>query len=776
MSPAFVLGDVGGVGAGGLSAEPLLFLPVEDEPGDDAAGIGIAVGAQQFPEPLLGYVEAVEHGDEPLEVVEDEPVDLCGEGIEHLVPARTRFRLVHGVKMEIIPNLAWVVQRCGATANGNRMDKKDARLWVPDEGLLHESEMARFMSWLEARHGLRHGGYHALWRWSVTDPSAFWESLAGFFDICFHTPPSTVLRRPPEGMIGTAWFEGATLSYAEHVFRRRTDAWPAIVHRSETTPIRTLSWRELERQVASVAAWLRNQGVGPGDRVASLLPNIPEAVVAFLAANSVGAVWSSCAPEFGRESILDRFGQIAPKVLFAADGHTYNGREFHRTDIWLSIAADLPSVGQLVLVSRILPELRVPGTVSWDSVLEADGGPLLFEAVPFDHPLWVLYSSGTTGHPKAIVHGTGGCLLEHLKALVLHQDVRPGERYAWYTTTGWMMWNYALSSLLAGATLALYDGSPAYPGPDALWRFARQAELSHLGVGAAFLVSCMKAGLRFGDDEFPLLRTLGSTGSPLPAEAFDWVYRSLKRDVWLISLSGGTDICSAFVGGCPLLPVRRGRIQCRMLGCELEAYDEQGQPIRESMGEMVILQPMPSMPLRFWNDVGHERYYASYFTKFPGVWTHGDWVGIDAWDGSLTIQGRSDATLNRDGVRIGTAEIYAAVETMPELADSLVVGVERPDGGYRMPLFVVLRSGAEQGPALEARIRSTIRERCSPRHVPDEVIVVPEIPYTLSGKKMETPVKRILAGAEPDSVASRDTMKNPSAMDAFLRLAEMWNV
>jgi acetoacetyl-CoA synthetase len=337
-----------------------------------------------------------------------------------------------------------------------------------------------------------------------------------------------------------------------------------------------------------------------------------------------------------------------------------------------------------------------------------------------------------------------------------------------------MMWNYALSSLLAGATLVLYDGATAHPGPEALWDVAREAGVAHFGVGAAFLVAGMKAGLPFAADSFPQLRTLGSTGSPLPAEAYDWVYGQVKPDVWLVSISGGTDICSAFVGGCPLLPLRRGRIQCRMLGCDLEAYDEAGRPLRDSLGEMVIRQPMPSMPVRFWNDPGDARYRASYFTRYPGVWTHGDWVEIASTDGSLSIQGRSDATLNRDGVRIGTAEIYGAVESLPEVADSLVVGVERPDGGYRMPLFVVLREGASPGPALDARIRAVLRERCSPRHVPDEVVAVPDIPYTLSGKKMETPVKRILSGADPDRVASRDTMKNPAALDAFIRIAAAW--
>jgi len=675
--------------------------------------------------------------------------------------------------MEIIPNLAGAPPGGRGATTEKRMEGNGEICWTPGAALRQGSGMAQFGRWLAAERGLRLPDYDALWRWSVDRPADFWGALADHLDLRFHARPVGILR-PVEGMIGTGWFEGATLSYAEHVFRRRTDAWPAIVYRSESTSLRQVSWVELERQVASVAAWLRSVGVGPGDRVASLLPNTPEAVVAFLAANSVGAVWSSCAPEFGRESILDRFGQIAPKVLFASDGYTYNGRDFDRTEAWRSLVAELPSVGHLVLAARILPESRVPGTVRWDELLAVDGGPLHFAPVPFDHPLWVLYSSGTTGHPKAIVHGTGGILLEHLKALVLHQDVRPGERYLWYSTTGWMMWNYALSSLLAGATLVLYDGAPAHPAPGALWDVAREAGVAHFGVGAAFLVAGMKAGLHPAADGFPQLRTLGSTGSPLPAAAYDWVYTHVKPDVWLVSISGGTDICSAFVGGCPLLPVRRGRIQCRMLGCDLEAYDEAGLPVRDSLGEMVIRQPMPSMPLGFWNDPGDERYRASYFSRYPGVWTHGDWVEIASADGSLSIQGRSDATLNRDGIRIGTAEIYGVVESLPEVADSLVVGVERPGGGYRMPLFVVLREGSAPGPALDTRIRTALRQRCSPRHLPDEVVVVPEIPYTLSGKKMETPVKRILAGSDPDKVASRDTMKNPAALDAFIRFAAAW--
>jgi acetoacetyl-CoA synthetase len=406
----------------------------------------------------------------------------------------------------------------------------------------------------------------------------------------------------------------------------------------------------------------------------------------------------------------------------------------------------------------------------WNELMAMDTEPLSFEAVPFDHPIWILYSSGTTGKPKAITHSTGGCLIEHLKALVLHQDVRPGDRYFWYSTTGWMMWNYAVGSLLAGATLLLYDGAPAHPDMKALWSFAQEAGIHHFGSGAAFYISCMKAGLTFGPEALPLLRTVGSTGSPLPAEAFRWIYDSVKRDVWLVSISGGTDVCSAFVGGCPLLPVHAGEIQCRLLGCDLESFDETGQPVRDSVGEMVIRQPMPSMPIRFWNDTGDERYRASYFESFPGVWRHGDWIEITD-DGSIVISGRSDATLNRDGVRIGTSEVYGVVESLPEVADSLVVCIERKDGSFHMPLFVVMRESFELDDPLKERIKRELRARCSPRHVPDAIHSVSEVPYTISGKKMETPVKKILMGIEPSKAASLDTMRNPHSLAQYMRFA-----
>ena len=570
-------------------------------------------------------------------------------------------------------------------------------------------------------------------------------------------------------MLGTKWFEASTLSYAEHVFRNRVEDRPAIIFSSEGAVSREIYWSELEAKVAAMALWMRAQGIVPGDRVVSLLPNIPENVIAFLSANSLGAIWSSCSPDFGVEAIRDRVIQVAPKLLIVSDGYRYGGKAFDRSEEWSRLIDQLPSIRTIVNVDLIGSSFRLFDAVSWHDVMQYPAESLSFEHVFFDHPIWILFSSGTTGRPKAIAHPTGGILLEHLKALVFHQDVRPGERYFWYSTTGWMMWNYALSSLLAGATLVLYDGSAGYPGMDRLWHLAQVHQIQHVGGGAAFYIACMKAGISFDANAFPHLRTIGSTGSPLPPEAFEWIYEAVKRDVWLISLSGGTDVCSAFVGGCPLRPVVAGEIQCRMLGCDLQAFDAAGRTIKGVAGEMVIRQPMPSMPVYFWDDQGNTRYRASYFSGFPDVWTHGDWVELTDRD-TLKITGRSDATLNRDGVRIGTAELYRTLESMPEVSDSLVVCIDRPDGSQHMPLFVVLTQGVALDEDLKQRIRREIRTRCSPRHVPDEIISVPSIPYTLSGKKTEMPVKRILMGSVPDEVISRDTLRDPSALDAFIRM------
>ncbi|WP_247236026.1 acetoacetate--CoA ligase [Telluribacter sp. SYSU D00476] len=644
-------------------------------------------------------------------------------------------------------------------------------LWKPRGSFIEQSNLKKYMDWLFVKKGLYFRDYHDLWEWSVTDIEDFWESIWQYFQIKSHDIYLDVLRRSDSNdMIGTRWFSRATLNYAEHVFRNKTKDRPALLFQSERQSLTEVSWATLEQQVAAVATWLRKRGVKPGDRVASVLPNIPESVVAFLAANAVGAVWSSCSPDFGHASVVDRFRQIEPKVLIAADGYTYNGKSFDKTSALRDLLNALPSVEEAVLVNYLDKNAEMEGVTNWDDVLDTPSAALEFEAVPFDHPIWVLYSSGTTGKPKAITHSVGGSLLEHFKALALHQNVKAGDRYFWYSTTGWMMWNYSVASLLMGATLVVYDGAVAYPTMQVLWTLADRARINHFGGGAAYFIACMKADVQVPTERLRHLQTIGSTGSPLIPEAYEWIYQKVRKDVWLISLSGGTDVCSAFVGGSPLLPVYAGEIQCRMLGCRLEAYDDDGRSVRNQLGEMVITQPMPSMPIYFWNDRDNERYRSSYFEMYPGVWRHGDWIKITSRN-SVIIYGRSDATLNRGGVRIGTAEVYSAVESLPEVKDSLVIYLEREDGSGYMPLFVVLAPDVLLTDELKARINQELRTQFSPRHVPDAILEISEIPYTISGKKLEAPVKKILMGHDPARVVSRDTMRNPEALDLFVEMA-----
>lgn len=653
-------------------------------------------------------------------------------------------------------------------------------LYTPSRRTTDQSLMKQYMNWLFVKKGLYFRDYDDLWDWSVTDLEDFWESIWQFFDVQSHTAYHQIIFRPSgDDMIGTEWFSGATLNYAEHIFRHKNAPRPALLFASERSGVReadtrqhgltAMSWEVLEGQVAGAAAWLRGQGVVTGDRVVAVLPNCPEAVVAFLATNAIGAVWSSCSPDFGLASVTDRFRQIEPKVLIAADGYTYNGKSIDKTEFVRDLRTSLPTLRQVVWVPYLRPDSNKPERCTlWQNVLNTpapDG--LVFEPVPFSHPIWVLYSSGTTGKPKAITHSVGGCLLEHLKVLGLHQDVRVGERYFWYSTTGWMMWNFALGSMLVGATLVLYDGAAGYPDLNVLWTMADDARIAHFGGGAAFYTACLRQGLKPMDTfRLPYLRTIGSTGSPLPPEAFRWIYESVKADVWLISFSGGTDVCSGFVGGNPLLPVYEGEIQCRLLGCKVEAFDENAQPVRGELGEMVILEPMPSMPIYFWADLSNETYRKSYFADYPGIWRHGDYIRITERNGVI-IHGRSDATLNRDGVRIGTSEIYSAVESLPEIADSLVVGLEQPGGRYHMPLFVVLRDGFALTDDLTMRIKQTLRTQFSPRHVPDAVYQINEVPYTISGKKLETPIKKILSGVDPSLVITKDTLRNPASLEQF---------
>jgi acetoacetyl-CoA synthetase len=606
-------------------------------------------------------------------------------------------------------------------------------LWEPADP--SGTQLARFMS---AR---GFSDYDELWRWSVEDLDGFWGSLWAWFEI--GAPYERVLGR--REMPGAEWFPGANLNYAEHIFRLARRGAVAIVHASESQPLAEITWDELRDQVARCAAGLRRLGVRRGDRVVAYMPNVPETVVALLATASIGAVWSSCAPEFGTPTVVDRFKQIEPKVLIATEGYRYGGRDFDRRERVAEIRAAIPSIEHTVLVPS-----------DWGRLLD-EPAELTFEGVPFDHPLWVLYSSGTTGLPKAIVHGHGGVLLEQLKKANLHCDLSREDRFFWFTTTGWMMWNFLVGGLLAGSAIVLYDGQP---DPHGLWDFAERAGVTCLGTSAGFIAACMKAGVE--PPELPLLRSIGSTGSPLPVEGFEWVYRAFGPDVWLFSTSGGTDLCTAFVGGCPVLPVYAGELQARSLGAAVHAFDDAGRAVVGEVGELVITQPMPSMPLYFWNDPGGERYRTSYFDVYPGVWRHGDWIKVTE-RGTAVIYGRSDSTINRGGIRMGTSEIYSAVEGLPEVLDSLVI-----DADGSMLLFVVLRPDAELDDELVARIRTRLREYCSPRHVPDEIESIAEVPRTLSGKKLEVPVKKILMGADPARAASRDSLANPAALDVFL--------
>lgn len=654
------------------------------------------------------------------------------------------------------------------------LDREPAILWTPDDKTREHAHLTRYMRWLREHKRLSLDHYPALWAWSAEHPEAFWETVWEYFEVISHTPYERVLSG--DEMPGARWFEGATLNYAEHVFRCKSPEHPALIFQNERSLSGQLSWAELEQQVAALAQFLLQSGVQRGDRVAAYLPNTPHAAVAVLAAMSIGAVWSSCSPDFGVSSVVDRFAQIEPKVLIAVDGYTYNGKPFDKREAVRDICRQLPSLQRVVWVPYLDAHPRpegLPGVVLWDEALQTPAGPLAFEPLPFAHPLWVLYSSGTTGIPKAIVHSHGGNLLEHLKYLHFHNDVHPGERFFWYSTTGWMMWNFTIGSLLAGATAVLYDGSPAYPSLDVLWKLAEQTRITHFGTSAPFILSCRKADLSPKDTcDLSALRSIGSTGSPLPPEGFRWVYERVKPEVWLSSMAGGTDVCTAWVGGNPLLPVYEGEIQCRCLGCAMESWDEDGHPVPPGeVGEMVVTRPMPSMPVFFWNDPDGSKYRSSYFEHYPGVWRHGDWLCITPRQ-TLIILGRSDATLNRQGVRIGTAEIYRALDQIPEIRDALILNLERPDGSDWMPLFVQLEPGATLDDALQQRIRNTLRTECSPRHVPDAIIAAPDIPYTMSGKKMETPVKKILQKKPLDKAYNPDSMRNPEAMQFFIEWAE----
>jgi acetoacetyl-CoA synthetase len=638
-------------------------------------------------------------------------------------------------------------------------------LWEPSADLRTSCTMAQFIRWLETSQGLRIDSYEALWAWSVADLTAFWKAIWDFFAVAADGDPEPALASAD--MPGARWFPNVKLSYAEHVMRNHDPDEVALIAAGELRESEAWTWGELRAQVARIRAGLRAVGVTRGDRVVAYMPNIPEAIAAFLATASLGAIWSSCSPDFGARGVADRFGQVEPKVMLAVDGYRYGGKDFDKRALLAGLGQELPSLERIV----VLPYLGTEG--DWDTVFGPTQEQICFERVPFDHPLWVLFSSGTTGLPKAIVHGHGGILLEHLKLLHLHMDARAGDRVFWFTTTGWMMWNVLASVLLTPAAAVLYDGNPGNDGMTALWELAASAGTTCFGTSAAYIHACMKAGVEpTARSDLSRLKSVGSTGSPLSPAGFQWIYDQLGADTWLFSMSGGSDVCSAFVGGSPLRPVREGELQALALGADVNAYDESGRPLVDEVGELVITQPMPSMPVFFWGDADNSRYRESYFDTYPGVWRHGDWIRITP-SGGAVIYGRSDATINRGGIRMGTAEIYRAALTVAAVEDALVVDVPRHDGtgDSWMPLFVVLSAGQELTPNLVGEIRGMIRSACTPRHVPDDIIAVSDVPRTLSGKVVELPVKKLLMGSDPDKVVSRDSLANPAALDWFVTYA-----
>jgi acetoacetyl-CoA synthetase len=639
---------------------------------------------------------------------------------------------------------------------------------MPSLEWIDRANITRFTRYAEKRTGQTFAGYNDLWEWSTTDLPAFWSAIWDYFDIS-GTGPDAVLEG--DSIVGARWFGGAEVNFAEHIARMQTPARPAMVFASETVELREVSWAEMLTAAARVQAYLRDAGVGRGDRVVSYLPSVPETIAVFLAVAGLGAIWSSCSPDFGPRSVIDRFQQIEPKVLFATDGYRYGGRVFDRRPQVAELRDSLPTLEQTVLIPNAgLGDL--PGTVQWEQLPDAPASALAFERVPFDHPLWVVYTSGTTGLPKPIVHGHGGILLEHAKLSALHFDQGPDDRFFWFSSTGWIMWNLVVGALLSGATIAMYDGNVAYPDMWTIWDFADRAQLTFLGVSAAYVIAGMGAGITPRDRyEFEALRAIGSTGSPLPPAGFGWLYDSVKRDMWVVSASGGTDVATGFVGGVPTLPVRAGELQCRCLGSRVEAFDPSGRALVDQVGELVVTEPMPSMPIHLWNDADGSRYRESYLAMYPGLWRHGDWIKLTD-EGSAVIYGRSDSTINRKGVRVGTSEMYAVIEALPEVADSLVVDVGEDHNSALLVAFVVPDGGSEMNPILESSIRTAIRDSLSPRHVPDRIVAIDEVPRTLNGKKLEVPVKRILQGWDQEEAVNVDSMVNPGSMDFFVRLAE----
>ncbi len=647
----------------------------------------------------------------------------------------------------------------------------ETALWQPDAATIANANLTRYREWLADERGQVLGDYRALHRWSTQELPTFWESLFAFCNLRYHQPWQEILGK--REMPGARFFPGATLNYAENIFARRQDERPMLLYGDESGSLEALSWADAACQVAALAACLRDLGIGRGDRVVAYLPNIPEAVIALLAVSSIGAIWSSCAPDFGSQSVLERFQQIEPQLLLAQPRYRYGGQEFDRRDVIATLQAELPNLKQTILVRAQPAEAcNFPNTLRWEEAQKrGEGAALVFRALPFDHPLWILFSSGTTGLPKAIVHGHGGITLEHAKATILHNDLQPGDRFFWYTSTGWMMWNYLVGGLLSGATIILYDGSAAKPNLGALFALAERSGMTYLGCSAAFLGACRKAELRpAARYNLSRLRAIGSTGSPLTAEVFEWCYAEFAPSLVLEPLSGGTDLCTAFIGGARTEPLYRGEMQGPSLGADVCAYDEAGQTVVDEVGELVIAQPMPSMPLYFWNDPDGHRYQESYFRQYPGVWRHGDWLRITP-RGGCVIYGRSDATINRQGIRMGTSEIYRVVEDFVGIQDALIVDLELLGRASFTPLFVVMQKGFTLDDEMRQQLRAALRAKISPRHVPDIILSIAAVPYTLSGKKMEVPIRKILLGMPPAEATNPGAMRNPESLAFFIQYA-----
>jgi len=649
-------------------------------------------------------------------------------------------------------------------------------LWTPGPEWIRRANVTAFTEWLARERGQRFADYSALWRWSVEDLEGFWGALWDYFHIEASVPYTRVLGR--RSMPGAEWFPGARLNYAQHVLRRESAGGDVLLHVSETRPLSALSWDTLGNRVRTLATELRALGVVPGDRVVAWMPNIPETMTAMLASTAIGATWACCSPDFGERGTLDRLAQLSPKVLFCIDGYRYGGKSFDRRAELRHIAANLPSLEHVVYLPYLNPDddtLPLPNAVHWQTLLgrgAVTAAQFQYAQVPFDHPLWTLFSSGTTGLPKPIVHGHGGILLEILKNGTFHFDLHPGERVFYFTTTGWMLWNFLTGTPLTGAVPVLYDGHPAYPTPDVLWKMADEAGVVTFGASPTYVDQLSRSGIvpreRY---QLSALRTVNLAGSPATPESMAWFYRNVKQDLWVANGSGGTDCCTGFVGGVPTLPVRAGEIQAPSLGVSAKAYNASGESVIDEVGELVLTEPMPSMPVRFWNDPGDRRYRETYFQEYPGIWRHGDFFRINAQGGSFVL-GRSDATLNRYGIRMGTAEIYRTLGLLPQVQDALIVNLDLPDGGFFMPLFVKLAPDATLDAALETKIRDTLRREYTPRHVPDKIYQVPAIPYTLTGKKMEVPVRRILMGVAPEKAANRSAVSDPGALDFFIEYAQ----